>query len=615
MKKIINSFLIFLIFVFITNFSVLFGNPFKNIVQLKINQKVDSFKVDLFKTNIGFAYINNNVLYYTFSLNKGISFEPLVQINKINSINYAVIIADMYSFIIWDNEANKEIDLVRIDHDQNKISFKKKLLNYHGKTVYNFNAIIDNNTILFVYIENNNDHYTLNYIKCDNEGNLLDHKELYNNGYNLLPQIKINQKKYFIVWNSIEGDKENILYTYSLDKGRNWQNVKYVINNDYKNRGAVLFNEAERFFLLWQDNRMGNWNINYVEFKNNEWQNFNSITSGLINYWLPQFGFYMNKLFAFWLDKSDGEAKIYFKIKNLKNKSNWGQIKKINEQINNIDNYQIKSSDEFLLLAFQKNNKVFFSQLYFDPEKNMVIGKEIINNGYHIFWENTGQDDILSYSITISKQKNKKLFFPVLYNSENNFYLYSANKSKLQNLFFNINYCDDIGILSDTEAIALDQNVPSLKSGINKDVISWEKLDADKVFYFIMSNKLYLKINYKKGINKDKILGKLFFYPIHYFDKENSINKNKLIKVFNLINGNIDFDRLIDGDEIYLPLIWSNIFYLDIIKDNADNALKAMMNKYNLQEQGIFYYIVANDLNEIKKIEQAKAGDYLIILK
>ncbi len=583
------------------------ANRFLNIISLPVEKKIDSFDLETFKNNIGFLIKSKNNLLYLFSNNQGKSFKNPIKITDKNILGYTLALNKQSSVILWIEERKKAIKFAVIDHKKNKIKNTKTLYFFKGETAYSSKILFDNEKLLLIYIDHYKNNAIVKFLKFNTSGKIIYNHAPYEQGYNFLPQIKINNNQYLLVWNNITGSREEILYTYSMNKGKSWKNIEQLIYNDFKDRTPRLQVDNKNFYLTWQDNHLGNWNISYAKFENNEWANFMRLTSGLINCWMPQCGIYKNQFFVTWLDKSKGESQIFYKKKFL-NQNIWSSFRSLNKKINNINSYKMKTSENFLILAYLKNNQIKFSKLYSIHQTIHLYKEKIKNNGIKIAWK-SNKEDIDQFAINFSKKRDNNFFTPVLNKNENEFYIYVKNHPS-DNIFFNLKYYDDIGVTSEGSSIKI---FDSKKKSKYKH-IQWKKIDNNKLYYNFIENKLYLKIKYQNGMTREKILNKLYFYPINKMNIDNDIYKNKFIKVFNLINGNIDFNRLIKGDEIFLPVLWENSLFLSRIKNNLKTTLKNMEVRYKLKDIGYLYYIVSEDLLKIKKYQQTKKNDFVVIM-
>lgn len=574
------------------------------IIQVPYKQSVLSYQSALSDKQMGFLLMTkkNNLVYY-YSIDGHAWKKPII-ISDQKISNYTVTIDENLAYIIYLKDKNKSVNLYTIDHNKNKIIDKKIIYHFKGKTAYSPQIAVHANNLIIVYIDHYSQNAILKLLKIKKTGKIIYNHTLLENGLSYLPQVKVSDDVYLVVWNNLNGTREEIYYASSKNNGKSWKGKQPVLNNDFKDQNPQLCRINNTFHLVWQDNRLGSWNITYAQYKNNKWTDFIRLTNGLINCWLPQCGIYKNQLFIFWLDQSKGDAHLFMKKKKFF-QNTWDEIKDINANINNPQTYKINSSESLILLSFLKNNKLYYSKLSSLQESLSCKQQSIEPSGYKISWH-TEKKDIDSFTLTISDKKEAHPDYPLLGKKINHIYLYSENPSLLNNTYFHIRYYDDIDILSPVQSLLLKKKEQSLS--IKK--YSWDKYSINKIYQNILENQLYIKFKYKKGLNKTRILGKLYFYILNSsFQRRDQFNK-----LFNQLNGNIDFHRLIDGDEIYLPMIWENTFFVNKINSDIDETLKQIESFYDLKDKGYIYYILDSRLKNFKSYQQVKEDDFLVVI-
>ena len=598
---------VILLFIISLSYNILNANLFLEKKRVGKLNNIKYFDVGVVKSNIAYVLLDqNNNIYYTASTNAGKSFTKLRKIKKYKAIQAGIALGKNIIVILWTNPKIEKAGIILIKN----FTDYRPILEFNQNYILNPMLKIDSdNNILLVYQEIIKDNSIIKFKKIDRKGNIIIEKRISIQGNGHLPKIEFSNNKYLIVWNNIYGDKNEILSIYSRDKGKKWSKIKNITSNDIPDTGPDIRFYQNKFYCIWQDKRLGVWNISYAEFTGKEWINYNRVTSGLINCWLPQISFYKNNAYIMWIDNSENNSVICYKKKNLTTKL-FGKGLSL-ENIKKVDSYKLKFTKHFILLSFLKRGILYFSKLYSKTEPLKLNVQNITTkNCFKISWAST-KKDIASFCINFSFNKPSKRFFvPVVDNSTRHFFLYYNNLSLINKLYFEIKYYDDIGMESPVTSTILIKSKKNAKK-TSKKLIDWNQLDADKIFYNILNNKFYITIKYNETFKIDDILNKLYFFLINKFKKE----KNKFIRVFNLLNGNIDFTRLIKDDKIFLPNVWGEIFYLTVITDRINNMLLKYEEEFNLKNDGYLFYIVSKDFKKFLPVEKSKKGDYLIILR
>ncbi|MBU1076205.1 MAG: hypothetical protein KKH98_02860 [Spirochaetes bacterium] len=591
---------------------VLKANLFLDIFPVPIpkSEQILSFDTAVRDNDLGFVLQTKNRLLFLQSNDQGSSFQKQIPLMNGPVLGYSLAMDQKYAAIVWIEEKEKVIKYALIRIKNNKLESVKTLYSYKGETAYSPKIIFDDNKLLMIFIDHYNNSSIVKLLKINLNGSIIHNLTPYDKGHSFLPQIAVCKRRYLLVWNNITGSREEIMYKSSSSGGRSWSTMKQIFKNDFKDRNPLLFQDNDDFYLLWQDDHLGNWNVSFSKYTDKEWTDFSRLTSGLVNCWLPQGGFYKGRLFITWLDKSEGESGLFYRKKEI-HKGSWSIKSPVNPGIKNIQAYKIVSSEKLIFLTYLKDEKLYFSKLISEQKKFPVSINKIDHDGYKIEFQ-ADQRDISSFAINFNRKKSFLPVIPVLSKEEKTFYVYSKNGSLFDQINLAVRSVDDLGILSQT------YSSPLLHSGKNKKYkhISWRKIDENKLYFNFMENRLFLKLKYDTVMKKNNILNKLYFYSVNlnYEEDNDDPAKNKFLRLFDLLNGSIDFNRLIEGDEIFLPTLWENTQFISIIENNIGSTIQQMETRYQLSDKPYLYYFVSKDLQKIKKFDQAEKDDFLIIL-
>ncbi|MDD5066741.1 MAG: hypothetical protein PHF84_06800 [bacterium] len=578
---------------------------FLDLKPVPLSCMVSAFSAAASDDRIGFLVKDvNSRLYFITGANKGLSFSKTISLSSRKVIDQTLFMDKQVTLAVWMEEADNKIKMARISND--KVESVKPLVPFSDLGAFHPRIVAVKDGFLLLFSENYRNHSGIRLVRFTLDGTILEDKVLFQTGNNYLPQVRSSKDQICLVWNNLTGDKEELYSLISTDQGKNWGVVIPVTSNDFPDRGPVLYAIKNKFYLLWQDNRLGNWNVAYAEYNKKKWTGFSQLTSHLFNCWLPQMAFYKDKLFFFWLDKSEGNSQISYVRKGFYT-SVWSDPVRFHPEAGNIDDYQVAGSDDFFTLACVKENKLYFSRVYNDFEKISPEKQEISPDGWRLSWKR-GKSDLAKYSVYFSLAGHDGFFMPVFQKGDEHFAVYSKNKERLNPVLFNIRYYNDIDLLSDVSSLPLNKETGRIS--VRKPV-DWKKAEKNTIFYQIMQDSLYIKYKYRKGIDKDRILGMLYFQIINYLNR--NYGYNKFIRVFNLLNGNIDFNRLIEGDEIFLPVVWGDFFFLSLVGKDVASSLAGLEEKYNLKNRGYLYYLVSSDLGKIKEYEEAVPGDIIVL--
>ncbi|MBN1898855.1 MAG: hypothetical protein JW827_08770 [Spirochaetes bacterium] len=588
-------------------FILLFGFSDQTFAHLFLDQKLVTSKgsykyFDSAVLGNQMAYIlidKNNQLSYLYSSDMGGHFSKPLPL-KIKAMQAAMAISDRDLFVFWSDPASRKAGIVRLKN------FKEpeKLLTIDRKYILNPMMKIDSDdNIIVVFQKITEDRSIIEFNKIDPGGRIIMEHQVNPRGDGHLPRIEYVGDEYMICWNNIYGDKNEILSVYTRNKGKSWADIKSLTDNAFDDTGCDIKFFRDRFYCVWQDKRLGVWNISYAEFKKGDWYHFNRVTSGLISCWMPQIAFYRETGYITWIDTSEGRSVIYLKKEEI-NAIVFQETMEL-AKIQDVDFYRLKSTEDFILLSYLKKGRLFFTQLYSQTEKINAGVKQQDKKSYQVTW-GSGRKDIVSFCINLSFQGSSEARVPVLNRDVNYFYLYAENESYLDRLFFSISYIDDIGARSGSSVTP----VISGKTG-RKTLIDWKDINNDSLFYDILNNEFYLTIEYNETMDLDDMINKIYFPLINYFTQKD----NKFRTVFNLLNGNVDFSRLVKDDKIFMPSVWGEIFYFARVQDSIKNTLKKYESEFNLKNPEYAYYFLSSDLKQYKKEDQVRPGDYIIILR
>lgn len=582
------------------------GGLFSEVSRLPYSGKVSSFSMDCSKKKIGFLlYEKGKGLYYLSSSDSGTTFARPVRLTEKRLLDHAVALSGSGAAAVWFEEAGREIRLCFPEEGPGPAS-AKTLHVFPVLGAFSPSIVLGPSDGWVAFSENEKGASRIRLIRFDRRGNVLDNRLLYGTGQNFLPQLAVSGNTILAVWNNITGDNEDLYYSYSRDRGRTWSEAANLSMNSYQDRGPRLYSYKGKFYLLWQDNRLGNWNMAYAEFGRGRWGKFTSLTSRLINCWMPQAGFYHDKIFALWLDKSEGEARISMMEKDPYHPV-WSEPVRLPSRIGPADSFRLSTSEDFVLLAWLKDQAVSFSRVINDFAPLDIAQKPVSDNGYQFSWK-LDRKDADQYALYLSPEKNSRFFLPVLEGGEKTFTFYLKNPSAMRMPLFHIRYQNDIGLLSEVQTVPLSD----FARGKKQKRTDWARVETEKIVYNLTEEKLFLKLKYKKGIDQRRILGRLYFQLVNYFGARD--DSNKFVRAFHSLNGNIDFNRLIEGDEIYLPAVWGNIFFLVSAGESVETTLRETEERYALKNAGYAYYLVSGDLERVKTRPEAARGDFIVIL-
>ena len=598
MKKLINNMFILLLILMLNSYN-LKANLFRKIYSIKCKKSITKYKIKA-NNNLYILYQNKN--NYLYLLNEKNKKETLILSDSlIDDFNFAINKNTLV--IIYTKKNNNFLNYLIVDINNNKI-IKKDIIYYtKAIAIYNLNLLFNNKKIIATFIEQYKHHSNIKAIIFSLKKNkILFNTTLYEKGYNFSPIIKKYSNKYLIVWTNINGDKKNIFYTFITDNLR--YKAHLLTKNDFDNIAPSVIIDKKLIYIAWQENRLGNWNISLAVLKNIKLKSVYRITSTLVNHWQPQISIYKNKIFLFWLDKSEGKPALYFISKDITHNI-WSSPEKVSN-IKIFNTYNIIKDKSRIILISKNNNTFYYSYLKHSIYK-ISLKKYIKNNREIVITWNNNYPDIKYFAINITKNKHQHFFTPILKRGNNQFYLYSSQYSQLPTLYFQLAYYDDLNIKSKEFNILLTK--ANHISSKEKNEI-WNEISVEDIYDNFVYNKSYYSISYTPEINYNIFIYKIFFYVINQFSQDN----NKFLKVFNSLNENIDFNRLIEGDKILLPEYWGNVEFIQKINTTIDDALYEAEKKFNLKNKSYIYYILSENFKSFKTKKNSKKDDFLIII-
>lgn len=135
------------------------------------------------------------------------------------------------------------------------------------------------------------------------------------------PKISFTGSRVYIVWQDFRNGLGDIYFNYSIDNGTSWQITDARLDTDLAGAGSSwepgLCVTGDNLYVVWQDNRNGNWDI-YVNYSHNggvDW-NINDVkidsSPEVYNSFSPQLCCNGMEVYVCWLDDRNGENDLYF---------------------------------------------------------------------------------------------------------------------------------------------------------------------------------------------------------------------------------------------------------------------------------------------------------------
>lgn len=128
------------------------------------------------------------------------------------------------------------------------------------------------------------------------------------------PSISANGSLVYVVWLDNRDGNWEIYYKKSTDNGNTWGSDYRLTNNDYVSYCPSIATSGANIHIFWYDNRDGNWEIYYKKSSDNGniWSSENRLTNASGHSWNPMVVADGDNVYVVWFDKRDGNFEVYF---------------------------------------------------------------------------------------------------------------------------------------------------------------------------------------------------------------------------------------------------------------------------------------------------------------
>ena len=128
-----------------------------------------------------------------------------------------------------------------------------------------------------------------------------------------------------VIWVDRRDGNDEIYYKRSKDNGITWEPDKRLTNNPFTSTNPSLWVSDTTLYIVWQENRDGNWEIYFKKSTDNgtTWGPDIRLTINPNNSLYPSISASYQNIHVVWVDNRDGNSEIYYKRSNDGGNS-WG---------------------------------------------------------------------------------------------------------------------------------------------------------------------------------------------------------------------------------------------------------------------------------------------------
>mgnify|MGYP002348093208 CR=1 FL=1 len=325
----------------------------------------------------------NNEIYFKKSSDGGINWSSDIRLtsNAGNSAYPSISISGNVIFIVWqDNrDGNNEIYYKKSEDCGNTWGSDIRLTN----NIYistNPSSVISGQSIHIIWNDTRVDQmnervfYKKSLNTCNNWSN---DTNLTDQSYSF-PSISMSNNVVSLAWDKIIASG-CIYYNKSENNGTNWNVNEQISGGNYLSALPSISSNGSNIYLVWEDNRTGDYSIYYSKSNNNgsNWGSNLLLTSSTAGTFRPQVfanGVFVNLV---WYDYRDGNAEIYYKL-SQNSGANWITDTRLTNSTGSSINPSIAVSGNTVHVVWY-DNRDGNSEIYYKRNPNGNITG--VNNG------------------------------------------------------------------------------------------------------------------------------------------------------------------------------------------------------------------------------------------
>ena len=198
------------------------------------------------------------------------------------------------------------------------------------------------------------------------------------------PAIAINNENIHVVWHDDRDGNYEIYYKTSTNNGENWTNDIRLTNDNSNSYWPIVAVNKNNVYVVWHDDRDGNYEIYYKTSTNNgeNWTNDIRLTNDNSDSQYPAIIVYENNNHVVWHDDRNGNTEIYYK-RSIDNGTTWSNDIRLTN--NNSNSYwpTLAVDGNNIHVVWTRNYYEIFYRVSNDNGENWENEKKLANSGLY----------------------------------------------------------------------------------------------------------------------------------------------------------------------------------------------------------------------------------------